>query len=150
MYIYTNAPEAPPIAPKAGNIPSSSRYTLPTLEKIASARANWASLTFALPHIAETAQPTLAAIFGITRMTGVPSGSREAYQSSVLPAAMVITSLPEPSLSEIPPRTPSNICGFTARTTTSHFSTKSAALSAGISPHSFASASVLPALLLKP
>lgn len=67
MYIKTNAPDAPPRAPNAGNRSSSIWYTLPTDENIASAVFICALVAALPPHIAITEALTLAFMLGITR-----------------------------------------------------------------------------------
>ena len=54
MYIKTNAPDAPPRAPNAGNRSSSIWYTLPSDENIASAVFICALVAALPPHIAVT------------------------------------------------------------------------------------------------
>lgn len=67
MYIKTNAPDAPPRAPNAGNRSSSIWYTLPTDENIASAVFICALVAALTPHIAVTEALTLAFMLGIIR-----------------------------------------------------------------------------------
>lgn len=67
MYIKTNAPDAPPRAPNAGNRSSSIWYTLPTDENIASAVFICALVAALPPHIAVTEALTLAFMLGIIR-----------------------------------------------------------------------------------
>ena len=67
MYIKTNAPDAPPRAPNAGNRSSSIWYTLPSDENIASAVFICALVAALPPHIAITEALTLAFMLGITR-----------------------------------------------------------------------------------
>ena len=67
MYIKTNAPDAPPRAPNAGNRSSSIWYTLPTDENIASAVFICALVAALLPHIAVSEALTLAFMLGIIR-----------------------------------------------------------------------------------
>ena len=86
------------------------------------------------PHIAVTEALTFAFMLGMMRTTGVPLGRRSAYQSVVLPAAMVSTSFSFVMSFPISSRSPCIICGLTARTMTSAFSTTSAAEPQGMRP----------------
>ena len=84
----------PEIAVTASICRSGIRSTLPTEAISASASARWPSSQWEPGEIAAMPSSTRAGVFGMTRTTATPSGTRDSMNAVVMPAASETTSWP--------------------------------------------------------
>src|SRR5919202_1653902 len=98
---------------------SGSSTTLPVASSRARARARWAASQWVPGLIAAMPSSTSAGVFGMTRTTATPSGSRSSTNAVVMPAAMLTTSAPGRSSPATSASSAAMSCGFTTSTTVS-------------------------------
>src|SRR6478735_2823321 len=105
---------------------SGRRTTLPHELSSASASARWSSVQCRPGEMPAMPWSTSAGVFGMTRMTEVPSGSRDSRYSVVIPAASDTTVLPGTTWSWISSSRAAMSCGLTQSTRVSATSAASA------------------------
>ena len=98
---------------------SGTRTTLPTDAISASASARCASSQWEPAEIADMPSSTSAGVFGMTRTTATPFGTRASMKPVVMPAASETSSWPGRSASAISSSTSAMSCGFTTSATVS-------------------------------
>src|SRR6478735_1711320 len=95
---------------------SGTRSTLPHERSSCSASARCASSQWLPALMAAMPWSTRAGVLGMTRTTGVPSGSRSCRYDVVIPAARLTTRLPRVRWSRISSSSPPMSCGLTTST----------------------------------
>src|SRR6478735_1445576 len=116
----------PEIAVTALRCFSASRTTRPHELSSASASARWSSVQWLPGEMPAIPWSTSAGVLGMTRMTDVPSGSRDSRNSVVMPAASEMTALPGATWSWISSSSAAMSCGLTHSTSVSATSAASA------------------------
>ena len=109
----------PEIAVTASCCLSGTRSTLPAEAISASASARCSSSQCEPGEIAAMPSSTRAGVFGMTRTTATPSGTRDSMNAVVMPAASETTSWPGRSSGAISSSRSPMSCGLTTRATVS-------------------------------